>query len=358
MNINVKWDITYKCNLNCAHCVNGNLLGKIENELNTEQDKKIIEKLSKAGVTYVHILGGEPTAREDFPEIIRKFEEIGLNFGFNTNGLKLTKVEYLKEIVNNRALKNIVWSLEGPNADINDKIRGKRVFDNTTENIRKFIEIKNQIGRSDLKVTINTVVSKSNIEYIIDMIYFCRSMGVNEIVLLQFIPEGNGKNLDVVPTIDQQLKLVDEIAQCYKILKKEIEITPKFAFPLTHIYVEKVLKKEFPYTYNMCGAGENYFYINNCGELYPCDRYRNKIKLLHEESEINLLNNEFWKIADLKGFEEIYEISADLRNYKEDIPCNKCQFLGERCYPCPAQKRKGIIQVCKRMMEEIENVSN
>ena len=87
MNINVKWDITYKCNLNCAHCVNGDLLGKIENELNTVQDKRIIEKLKKAGVTYVHILGGEPTARADFLEITRKFEEEGLEFGFNTTGI-------------------------------------------------------------------------------------------------------------------------------------------------------------------------------------------------------------------------------------------------------------------------------
>lgn len=358
MNINVKWDITYKCNLNCAHCVNGDLLGKIENELNTVQDKRIIEKLKKAGVTYVHILGGEPTARADFLEITRKFEEEGLEFGFNTNGLKLTDSEYLKEIVANKALKNIVCSLEGPNAEINDQIRGKKVFDITTENIRKFVAVKREIERTDLKLTINTVVSKSNIGFIVDMIYFCGELGANEIVLLQFIPEGNGKNLDAVPSIEEQLQLIDTIANCHKEVRGEIEITPKFAFPLTHKYAEIVLKKEFPQTYNMCGAGENYFYINNRGELYPCDRYKKRIESLHEKREINLLNGEFWKIADLKGFEEIYEFCADLKNYKNDVPCSRCDFLGKECFPCPAQKERGTIQICKRMLEEIEDVSN
>ena len=358
MNINVKWDITYKCNLNCAHCVNGNLLGKIENELDTVQDKKVIEKLKKAGVTYVHILGGEPTARADFLEITKKFEEEELEFGFNTNGLKLANLKYLEEIVKNKALKNIVCSLEGPNAEINDEIRGKRVFDVTTENIRKLVATKQEIGRMDLKLTINTVVSKSNIDFIIDMIYFCREIGVNEIVLLQFIPEGNGKNLNVVPSVEEQLNLIKNIAKCYKELKDEIEITPKFAFPLTYKYAEKVLKEEFPQTYNMCGAGENYFYINNCGELYPCDRYKTRVEFLHEKREISLLNDKFWKIVNLKGFEEIFEFCADLENYKEDVPCNRCEFLGLKCFPCPAQKRNGPMQVCKKMMEEIEHVSN
>lgn len=38
----LKWDITYKCNLHCAHCINGNFLGKTENELSLEEVKNII----------------------------------------------------------------------------------------------------------------------------------------------------------------------------------------------------------------------------------------------------------------------------------------------------------------------------
>lgn len=358
MNLNVKWDITYKCNLNCAHCINGQLLGMTEDELDTIQVLDIIKKLKAAGVSYVHLLGGEPTARLDFLKIIKAFEDENLNFGFNTNGLKLKDVDYLDAIVNNKAIKNVVCSLEGPTAQINDQIRGKRVFEVTTENIRHLVANRQKLGRNDLKVTVNTVVSKNNISYIPRMISFCQKMGVDEIVLLQFIQEGNGANLSIVPSENEVLTLIETIADSYAKYKDKIEISPKFAMPLTKEYVNRVLKKEFPQTYSLCGAGDKFFYLNNKGELYPCDRYKDRINDLNDKEDINLVKNEFWNVADQPGFEEIYRYFANEKNYGTLYPCNDCQYLGEFCCPCPAQKPTGVISLCKRMKEKIENVSN
>lgn len=53
MSINIKWDITYKCNLNCKHCVNGDLLGQIDYELDTSEILQIIEKLSHLDIGFV-----------------------------------------------------------------------------------------------------------------------------------------------------------------------------------------------------------------------------------------------------------------------------------------------------------------
>lgn len=358
MNLNVKWDITYKCNLNCAHCINGQLLGMTEEELNTIQVFDIIKKLKGAGVSYVHLLGGEPTARLDFLKIIKCFEDESLNFGFNTNGLKLKDADYLDAIVSNKVIKNVVCSLEGPTAQVNDQIRGKRVFEVTTENIRQLAAKKQKLGRDDLKVSINTVVSKNNIRHIPRMISFCQEMGADEIVLLQFIPEGNGANLNIVPSEHEVLTLIEAIADSYEKYKDKIEISPKFAMPLTKEYVNRVLKKEFPQTYSLCGAGDNFFYINNKGELYPCDRYKDRISELNAKGAINLAKNEFWSVVDQPGFEEAYRYFESKKNYEALYPCNDCRYLGEFCCPCPAQKPTGVISLCKRMKEEIEYVSN
>ena len=358
MGINVKWDITYKCNLNCAHCINGNFLGKLEDELSTGQVLKVVEKLKEAGVDYVHILGGEPTAREDICEIFDEFQEKNIDFGFNTNGLKLTKKDFREKIVKNNNLKNIVFSLEGPAAEINDSIRGKKVFEVTTQNIKEIVLLKERYNRQDLKLTINTVVSKINLIYIRDMIYFCRDIGANECVLLQFIPEGNGKELEGTINIEEELKLIEEVAQCYKELKDELEIRPRFTFPLAQKYAEKVLKSEFPETFNVCGAGENFFYLNNKGELYPCDRYRERISSLYAKHDIRLEEKNFWDIASQNGYEEIFEISEGKETYQLCEPCVRCEFLGKNCYPCPAQMMEGKemkMATCEKMMEEIKN---
>lgn len=356
MGFNVKWDITYKCNLNCAHCINGNLLGETKNELTTEDVRQVIKKLKQAGAEYVHLLGGEPTAREDVLEIFRYFNDEKLNFGFNTNGLKLVKEDFRRAIVENRSLTNIVFSLEGPRSEINDQIRGKKVFEITTGNLRELIRAKQELERKDLKITVNTVVSKTNMNYITEMISFCKELGVDEIVLLQFISEGNGKTLNGGLSVDEELKVIADVAKSYKKVRGEIDIKPKFAPPLTEEYVKKVLKQDFPESYNMCGAGEKFFYINNRGEMYPCDRYKERIMLLNEREEIELVKKDFWEIASKAGFGEIFQIAEREETYQDCDPCNHCKLLKKSCYPCPAQRGAKEMVLCKRMMEEIKNV--
>lgn len=43
MGITIKWDCTYKCNLNCTHCINGDFLGKTDDEMNLTEIKKVLK---------------------------------------------------------------------------------------------------------------------------------------------------------------------------------------------------------------------------------------------------------------------------------------------------------------------------
>ena len=44
MSVTIKWDITYKCNLNCNHCINGKYLNKDYDEIDLETIKKLFLK--------------------------------------------------------------------------------------------------------------------------------------------------------------------------------------------------------------------------------------------------------------------------------------------------------------------------
>ena len=43
--LSIKWDITYKCNLMCGHCINGDYLSKNDKELNLQDMIDVIEKI-------------------------------------------------------------------------------------------------------------------------------------------------------------------------------------------------------------------------------------------------------------------------------------------------------------------------
>jgi len=79
--------LTFRCQNNCVHCYAG---GPHETpELTTEQWKGVIDRLHQIGVFILTFTGGEPTLREDLPELLLYGQNKGIVTGLITNGRKL-----------------------------------------------------------------------------------------------------------------------------------------------------------------------------------------------------------------------------------------------------------------------------
>lgn len=359
MGISFKWDITHICNLNCAHCIKGNELGKIENELRLDEIDTLLNNLNQVEVDYIHLLGGEPTAREDFTEIIKLFDKHQINFGFNTNGLLMNSSSICSAIANSKSLTNVIFSLEGPNQELNDKIRGKKVFEVTRLNIKRLVKLCDEHNQK-IKVTVNTVISKLNVDYISDMIEFCINLGVNEIVLLQMIVGGNLEDDDLVISGADELRLVEVIADAYEKHQDKINIVPRFLRPLAKDYSERVLLKNFPTPIHGCGAGTEFGYILNNGALYPCDRYRDQVDSKYGYDEINLRDNDFYNIWEKKEYGDLYQMTTGFDFYSQIEPCNQCKYLKKECFPCPPAlleiNGNEYFKMCKEYMNRINSI--
>jgi len=86
---NIVIDITTACNLNCMHCYNR----KVDDSrhMNYESLVKIIEELSKYGVTEITISGGEPLLHTEIEKIVHiPMSYPNINFVVATNGMLLT----------------------------------------------------------------------------------------------------------------------------------------------------------------------------------------------------------------------------------------------------------------------------
>lgn len=71
----------------------------VERELTTAEWKTILDKAWAYGIPHVVFTGGEPTLRDDLPELIAHAEENGQVSGLLSDGLKLANANYLEELL-------------------------------------------------------------------------------------------------------------------------------------------------------------------------------------------------------------------------------------------------------------------
>lgn len=74
---------------------------RVDRELTTEEWVTILHKAFNNGIPHILFTGGEPTLREDLPELIAKAEELGLVTGLLTDGFKLNDDDYRRALLLN-----------------------------------------------------------------------------------------------------------------------------------------------------------------------------------------------------------------------------------------------------------------
>lgn len=72
---------------------------RVDRELTTDEWKTVLDKSWKAGVPHIVFTGGEPTLRDDLPELIRYAEATGQVSGLLTDGLRFADPVYLDMIL-------------------------------------------------------------------------------------------------------------------------------------------------------------------------------------------------------------------------------------------------------------------
>jgi len=82
----IVWSSTQKCNLKCVHCYARATAKNCENELSTDEAKKMMEDLASYGAPVLIFSGGEPLMRKDFFELATYAEKLGMRTVISTNG--------------------------------------------------------------------------------------------------------------------------------------------------------------------------------------------------------------------------------------------------------------------------------
>lgn len=307
----VSWMTTNKCNLTCKHCYQdaGN---QKDAELTTEEGKKLIDEIARAGFKIMIFSGGEPLMRPDIYELVTYAASKGLRPVFGTNGTLITKevAQKLKDC--GAAAMGI--SLDSLDPTKHSQFRGlPNAYDLTIQGMKNCKEV-------GLPFQIHTTIMDWNKHEICNIIDFAVKIGAMAEYVFFLIPVGRGVYIEdtAVESLEYE-NLLRTIMEKQK--QVSIPIKPTCAPQFTR--VAKQLKVDIDPRFSRgCLAGLTYCIISPIGKVRPCAYMVEEAGDVHEKPF-----DEIWKNADI--FQKLRT-----QNYKGS--CGKCGYK-ELCGGCRAR---------------------
>ncbi|MFX0091103.1 MAG: radical SAM protein [Candidatus Hodarchaeota archaeon] len=192
--------VTSYCDCKCRMCGYWKL-GKRE-EMTFGQIQNMLVDALRVGMSDYLIWGGEPLLRQDTPEIIAYANNIGLDTTIITNGSFLA--ERIDKIAPN--LWGIIVSLDHPNARQHDHLRRfPGLFDKAIEGIERAKRYRH------LRIFINCVIQKENINQVQEMAEFAKDLGVR--ISYEMMEVIAGYNDKFLPTRKEIIQMSNQIIQ-------------------------------------------------------------------------------------------------------------------------------------------------
>ncbi len=278
----VNIDITNRCNFRCPICfANAAATGKVW-DLSIEEVSGMIDNImsQRPPALAVQFSGGEPTVRDDLPDMIKLAKEKGIkNVMIATNGARLAEdFDYLKSLVD-AGLSVIYLQFDGVSERPYQIARGFNAFPLK----KKVIENVRRIGKPNV-VLVPTVVKGVNDHEAGDIIRFAaensdvvRGIAFQPVAITGRIRKEEREKMRI--TIPELLDRIEEQTGG-QIRKKDFYTIPSI-FPIIEwLRATADDGSRYPYvrTHPVCGAG-TYVFVDG-DKLVPITRVINVDRLI------------------------------------------------------------------------------
>jgi uncharacterized radical SAM superfamily Fe-S cluster-containing enzyme len=118
-------EVTQRCNLGCPVCF-ASSGGGGSGEPTVSELSAIFKQLVKDGRTFIQLSGGEPTVRDDLPDIIAAAKAAGCaHIQLNSNGIRLGQDRPYLKALREAGLSFVFMQFDGTKDDIYVKLRGR-----------------------------------------------------------------------------------------------------------------------------------------------------------------------------------------------------------------------------------------
>lgn len=227
----IQFDITNACNLRCSHCYHSHHDNAGALDLNgwlnvLDQYEALLNKLRLK--PKIILCGGEPLLSPLLRPIIEavneKFRGVSISILSNGTLVKPAIAKYLGQFN-----INVQVSLDGPDADRHDKIRGAGSFQRAIRGIRAF-------KAEGIELNSLAVLSANTSPWIRDFFELAKIEKLDGMNFTRFIPQGNGAKL--ADSGGDRMLTPNELRAAYQSIisqSKEFGVRSSCAAPLYYL---------------------------------------------------------------------------------------------------------------------------
>lgn len=203
---------------------------RVKRELELAEWQKILDKAWSVGIPHIIFTGGEPTLREDLPQLIAYGEKIGVVTGLLTNGIRLADPEYLHSLLMS-GLDHLMIVLD-------------------TENDKAWEAVRHVVAE-DISTTIHLTITEQVLPEIPSLLDYLVRLGVRQISL---------------STNDMALK--DDLQKVRQsVAEHGIRLVWDLPVPYSHFHPVALELAEFEEAPQ--GAGKAWLYVEPDGDVLP-----------------------------------------------------------------------------------------
>lgn len=315
---NLIFKLTSACNLRCKHCFfyDRQECYDISDELSDLDKINLINYfIEEVNIMHCTLTGGEIFTSSIIFNVIEALKKQNIPIDFLTNGVLINAniVNRLTNILNPK-FDVFQISLDGADAEVNDKIRGNGSFIKTVEAIKL-------LKKHGFKVFIALTLNAYNVNQLRKIYELCKELGVDQLNI--------GRMLQVHETHNSMIASTEEIiknlAKIYDIYDGSLQLKIRclkvndfLEFDVGRkIFDEKLEKKEYGSSQLFCTPHHDQVAIfpnGNVSLCYDCDKDIFSIGNLKKKSF-----NEIWENRFLSPLftERIVENSA----------CKNCKYI-------------------------------
>lgn len=325
------------CNLRCRMCH----YSFMDKEKVKYVDSHLIEKLYSVKGIWVKLGSNfEPAMHPKFVEIIKTLSEMDCKIDLTTNGTLLTK-KTIDQIANSN-IKNITVSFDSVKKQTYEKIKRRAKFEPTIERLGYFRE---QLSQEKIFFAINTVLCRSNIDEIIEMINYWDAKNFHQLRLIFMVVRSLANDLmgendllyeSLYPIRKNAFRKLDEAAEY--IIRNNLKITissPYFNWSkLRNVYPDNVngnlVKSDNPLAMDYFNPGHHYQRGSYPGMHFDCRSPFTFARILFN-GDVNLCYRYTIGNLNIQSLEDIWYGKKAQRLRQQvmsDISvCKKCDYF-------------------------------
>jgi len=259
----VAWNLTRRCNLECAHCyISAGPQQSGEGELGTEECLRIAAEILALNPNPMFIFsGGEPLLREDLGELASFASGRGATVVLGTNGTLLSEARI--DELQAAGVTGVAVSVDSLNPRYHDRFRrGHGSLQETLEAVERLAEQR-------LDFVVQATLTRANRGELERMVSWAAERGAVSFNAYFLVSTGRGAGMDLLSAEDTEA-LLAELSDLHKRYLGTMMVRAKCAPQFMRVVHRRTPDSPVLNYATRCQCGVQYCRITPEGKLTPC----------------------------------------------------------------------------------------